>query len=33
MAQLAADYFIIAPDLPGQGDSDKPASQVVTLNP
>lgn len=32
MAQLAADYFIIAPDLPGQGDSDKPASGYDTTS-
>ena len=30
MAQLADRYFIIAPDLPGQGDSDKPPSGYDT---
>lgn len=30
MAQLADRYFIIAPDLPGQGDSDKPQAGYDT---
>ncbi|MFT4272520.1 MAG: alpha/beta hydrolase [Pantoea sp.] len=30
MAQLADRYFIIAPDLPGQGDSDKPSAGYDT---
>lgn len=30
MAQLGDRYFIIAPDLPGQGDSDKPLSGYDT---
>ena len=32
MARLAEHYFIVAPDLPGQGDSDKPYSGYDTLS-
>ncbi|MDI9219386.1 alpha/beta hydrolase [Pantoea sp. EA-12] len=32
MAKLAEHYFIIAPDLPGQGDSDKPFAGYDTVS-
>ena len=32
MARLAEHYFIVAPDLPGQGDSDKPYCGYDTLS-
>lgn len=32
MARLAEHYFIIAPDLPGQGDSDKPFAGYDTVS-
>ncbi len=32
MAKLAEHYFIIAPDLPGQGDSDKPFTGYDTVS-